>query len=431
VSRSFTGLVGEKRKEITMSAGNGRFRVVIVCVLVFLIGISVGKGMGTVLAAPPNNVYKDLEQFIDVLNLIRENYVDEVDTKKLITGAIRGMVSSLDPHSAFFTPDEYKEFQVDTTGTFGGLGIELGIIDSYPAVISPFEDTPAWRAGLKAGDKIVMIEGKPTDGMPITEAVKVLRGKPGTKVTISIMREGFARPRDVTITREIIKVPSVKYEVYDNNVVYIRIAQFQERTATDLRADLDAVVKKTEGNITGIILDLRNDPGGLLAKSVEVADFFIDDGIIVYTKGRIAGSGITFTANKEGTLPSTIPMVVLVNGGSASASEIVAGALRDHRRAILIGEKTYGKGSVQTIIPLSDGSGLKITTAKYFTPNGVSIQDKGIMPDIVVPIKETGEEKIEPEKPETGEEEKAPDIQLDKAKEVILNWDSYKGLLNK
>ena len=414
-----------------MSSGNGRFRVVIVCVLVFLIGISVGKGMDKVLAAPSGDVYKDLEQFIDVLNLIKENYVDDVDTNKLITGAIRGMVSSLDPHSAFFTPDEYKEFQVDTTGSFGGLGIELGIIDSYPGIISPIEDTPAWRIGLKAGDKIVMIEGKSTDGMTLTEAVKKLRGAAGTKVTISIMREGFTKPREYTITREIINIKSVKYDVYDNNIAYIRIVQFQDRTATDLRGVLDTVVKKTDGKITGIILDLRNDPGGLLSKSVEVADFFIDDGIIVYTKGKVPGSDITFNANKEGTLPTDIPMVVLVNGGSASASEIVAGALKDHKRAILVGEKTYGKGSVQTIIPLTDGSGLKITTAKYFTPNGTSIQDKGITPDIVVEVKDTEEQTNGTNKTEMEQEKEKPDIQLDKAKEVILNWDKYKGILGK
>ena len=374
-----------------MSAANGRLRIVIVFVLVFLIGISVGKGMDKVLAASTTGTYKNLEQFIDVLNLIKENYVDEVDAGTLVTNAIRGMVSGLDPHSVFFTPDEYEDFQVGTTGSFGGLGIELGIIDSYPGVISPIEDTPAWRIGLKAGDKIVAIEGKPTDGMTIMEAVKQLRGEPGTKVTVSIMRKGFTKPRDYTITREIINTKSIKYEVYDNNIAYVRIMRFQERTSADLRAALDAIVKKTDGNIRGIILDLRNDPGGLLNKSVEVADDFIEDGIIVYTKGRVSGSDMTFTAKKDGTLPRDIPMVVLVNGGSASASEIVAGALKDHKRAILVGEKTYGKGSVQSIIPLPDGSGLKITTAKYFTPSGISIQDKGIVPDIVIENKEPEE----------------------------------------
>ncbi|MBN2225124.1 MAG: S41 family peptidase [Deltaproteobacteria bacterium] len=412
-----------------MSAANGRLRIVIVFVLVFLIGISVGKGMDKVLAASTTGTYKNLEQFIDVLNLIKENYVDEVDAGTLVTNAIRGMVSGLDPHSVFFTPDEYEDFQVGTTGSFGGLGIELGIIDSYPGVISPIEDTPAWRIGLKAGDKIVAIEGKPTDGMTIMEAVKQLRGEPGTKVTVSIMRKGFTKPRDYTIIREIINTKSIKYEVYDNNIAYVRIMQFQERTSTDLRAALDAIVKKTDGNIRGIILDLRNDPGGLLNKSVEVADDFISEGIIVYTKGRVSGSDMTFTAKKDGTLPSDIPMVVLVNGGSASASEIVAGALKDHKRAIIVGEKTYGKGSVQSIIPLPDGSGLKITTAKYFTPSGISIQDKGIVPDIVIENKEP-EETTNGNVTETEEEMKLPDAQLDKAKEVILNWNDYKGMLS-
>jgi carboxyl-terminal processing protease len=414
-----------------MSVGNGRLRIIIVFVLVFLVGVSVGKGMEKVLAASSTGTYKSLEQFIDVLNLIKENYVDEVDTNTLITNAIRGMVSGLDPHSAFFTPDEYKEFQVETTGSFGGLGIELGIIDNYPGIISPIEDTPAWRIGLKAGDKIVAIEGKPTNGMTLMDAVKKLRGKPGTQVTISIMREGFTKPRDYTITRENINIKSVKYEVLDGNIAYIRIVQFQERTSADLRAALDAIVKKTNGNIKGIILDLRNDPGGLLSKSVEVADDFIDDGIIVYTKGRVSGSDITFTAKKEGTLPDDIPMVVLVNGGSASASEIVAGALKDHKRAILVGEKTYGKGSVQTIMPLPDGSGLKITTAKYFTPNGISIQDKGIIPDIIVENPEPAEGTNGGEVTGNGEKKVLPDPQLDKAKEVILNWNSYKGMLSR
>jgi carboxyl-terminal processing protease len=413
-----------------MSAANGRLRIIIVFVLVFLIGISVGKGMDKVLAASANGTYKNLEQFIDVLNLVKENYVDEVDTGTLVTNAIRGMVSGLDSHSVFFTPDEYKEFQVDTTGSFGGLGIELGIIGGYPGVISPIEDTPAWRMGLKSGDKIVAIDGKPTDGMTLTDAVKKMRGKPGTTVTISIVRDGFTKPKDYTITREIINIKSVKYEVYDNNIVYIRIVQFQERTSADLRAALDVVVKKTNGNIRGVILDLRNDPGGLLSKSVEVADDFIDDGIIVYTKGRVAGGDITFTAKKDGTLPNDIPMVILVNGGSASASEIVAGALKDHKRAILIGEKTYGKGSVQTIIPLPDGSGLKITTAKYYTPSGISIDGKGIVPDIVIANKEI-EETTNGVMPTPEEIKKMPDAQLDKAKEVILNWNSYKGLIGK
>ena len=282
-----------------MSAGNGRLRIIIVYVLVFLVGVSAGKGLDKVLAASSNGTYKNLEQFIDVLNLVKENYVTEVDTNALITNAIRGMVSGLDPHSAFFSPDEYKELQVETSGSFGGLGIELGVIDNYPAIISPIEDTPAWRIGLKSGDKIVAIEGKSTDGLPITEAVKKLRGKPGTKVTISIMREGFTKPRDYAITREIIKIKSVKYEVFDNNIAYVRIVQFQERTSTDMRAALDAVVKKTGGDIRGIILDLRNDPGGLLGKSVEVADDFIEEGIIVYTKGRVSGSDITFNARDD------------------------------------------------------------------------------------------------------------------------------------
>ncbi len=267
--------------------------------------------------------------------------------------------------------------------------------------------------------------------MSLIDAVKKLRGPAGTKVTISIIRKGLTKPRDYLITREVINIKSVKYEIYDNNVAYLRITQFQERTGEDTRAALDEIVKKTNGNIRGIILDLRNDPGGLLVQSVEVANFFIDEGIIVSTKGRVAGSDMTFTAKKDSTLPADIPMVVLVNGGSASASEIVSGALKDRKRAILIGEKTYGKGSVQTIIPLPDGSGLKLTTAKYYTPNGTSIDGKGIIPDIIVEVKDTGEGTNGGELPVAPETAKKPDIQLDKAKEVILNWNKYKGIIGK
>ena len=413
-----------------MSQRTGKILIIILIALVFLVGVSVGKGLDSVLASSNNAIYKELELFTDAFNLIRDNYVEEVDTHSLIYGAIRGMVSSLDIHSMFLTPDEFNNFQAETRGSFGGIGISISIVNDILTIISPIEDTPGWKAGLKAGDQILGIDGKSTEGIALTDAVNLLRGKKGTKVTITIMREGWKSPRDFTLVREIIKIQSVKYEIMDGNIAYIRISEFQERTATDLKDALDDIMDQTGGKVTGVILDLRNDPGGLLAKSIEVADLFIKEGVIVSVKGRDPGSNAVFTAHEDGTMPN-FPMVVLVNGGSASASEIVAGALKDLKRAILVGTKTFGKGSVQTILSLPDGSGLKITTAKYYTPSGISIHEVGIVPDIVVEIpipKETiaseGEKTVVPE--ETTE---IPDIQLEKAKEIIKNWTKYEHIL--
>ena len=419
-----------------MTKNAWKLKFVILFTLIFLVGVSVGKGLDKVLASS-DNIYKELEVFTDALNLIRENYVEEIDTQEVIYGAIRGMLKTLDEHSAFLTPEEFKEFQVETSGSFGGLGIVISIVNDQLTIISPIEDTPGWEAGLKEGDKIVEIDGESTEGITLYEAVNNLRGKKGTKVTIAVMREGWKKPKNFTIVRDIIKIKSVKYEIYDDNVVYIRIAEFQERTASDLRDNIDEIVDKTGGNMRGIILDLRNDPGGLLSKAVEVSDVFLDEGVIVSVKGRDSANDAVFSAHREGTLPD-MPMVVLVNGGSASASEIVAGALRDLDKAILVGTKTFGKGSVQTIIPMGDGSGLKLTTAKYFTPNGTSIHDVGITPDIVVELPEIeaeesvveGEEVIVKEE-EVTEEEEPVDVQLEKAKEVIHNWSKYENILKK
>lgn len=419
--------------ELEMSIKKGKLRFILLLTLIFLVGVSLGKGLDNVLAQS-DNIYKELEIFTNAMNIIRENYVEEVETKDLINGAISGMISSLDEHSAYLTSDKFKDFLDDTKGSFGGLGIVISIVDGTLTVISPIEDTPAWRAGLKAGDKIVTIDGVSTKGITIFEAVKKLRGKKGTKVTIAVMREGFTKPKNFTITRETIKQKSVKYEIFDNNVVYIRLTQFIETTTTDFKNALEEAEKKTNGEIKGIILDMRNNPGGLLSKSVEISDMFIDDGTIVSTEGRVSGSDMIFKAHKLGTLPD-IPMVILINGGSASASEIVAGCLKDHGRAILIGTKSFGKGSVQTIIPMSDGSGIKLTTAKYLTPSGTSLHGEGIDPNIVVEIKEpeeTDESKVEEDDSELIEaekEKKRPDIQLDKAKEVINNWGKYNILL--
>ncbi len=335
-----------------------------------------------------DNIYKNLELFTKVLSIVKKDYVEEKTYKQLIYGAINGMLSSLDPHSSFLPPESYKEMQVETKGEFGGLGIVITIKDGILTVVSPIEDTPAYKAGIKAGDKILKINGESTRDLTLMEAVKKLRGKPGTKVTISIFRPGFKKLKDITITRAIIKIKSVKKRMYENNIAYIRITQFQERTATELKKALRDLSKKY-GKIKGLVLDLRNNPGGLLSQAVAVSDVFLKKGLIVYTKGRVENSNFKFYAHNDGT-EGDYPMVVLVNAGTASASEIVSGALQDHKRAIIVGTQTFGKGSVQTIIPMSDGSAIRLTTAKYYTPSGRSIQAEGITPDIIVPQRKLG-----------------------------------------
>lgn len=346
--------------------------------------VIIGFGVQHRCAAEGGNDYESIELFTDVLKIVQKNYVEEVDTKKLVYGAINGMLSSLDPHSSFLPPDMYKEMKIETKGSFGGLGIEITVKDGYLTVISPIEDTPAFRAGIKAGDQILKIEDKLTKDMNIIDAVKRMRGPKGTKVTITIMREGFDRPKEFTLTRDIIQVKSVKFKTLDYGYGYVRIAQFQEKTDEDLIKALKTLKQESGGSLKGLILDMRNDPGGLLDQAVKVADHFIaDGGLIVYTEGRDQDSKMRFAARK-GAKELGYPMVILINGGSASASEIVAGALQDHNRAVVLGTQSFGKGSVQTIIPLSEDSGLRLTTAKYFTPKGRSIQAKGITPDIVV-----------------------------------------------
>ncbi len=335
------------------------------------------------LAAEATSQYEELQLFTDVLSLVRKSYVEDVGTRDLIYGAINGMLASLDPHSGFMTPDVFREMQIDTRGEFGGLGIEITVKDGILTVVSPIEDTPAYRAGLKAGDQIFKIEDKFTKEMSVMDAVKLMRGPKGTEITISVMREAFEKPKEFTLVRETIKVKSVKARMLENGFGYVRLAQFQERTGDDLRQALKSLRSANEGDLQGLILDLRNNPGGLLDQAVEVADLFLSEGMIVYTEGREKGSQMQFTAHRENTEPF-LPMVILINDGSASASEIVAGALKDHKRAIIMGIQSFGKGSVQTIIPLSDSSGLRLTTARYFTPAGTSIQARGITPDIVV-----------------------------------------------
>lgn len=365
-----------------MNKGKKSILFILLTALVLLGWMSTSQLPGST-SAEAKTRYEDLQLFTDVLSIVRRSYVEEVDTKELIYGAINGMLSSLDPHSSFLPPDMYKEMRIDTSGEFGGLGIEITVKDGILTVVSPIEDTPAFRAGLKAGDQILKIEDRFTKDLSIMDAVKLMRGPRGTKITITIMRQGFDTPKEFTLTRETIKVRSVRYRTLEDGYAYVRVAQFQERTADDLREAIKRVRKENNEDIRGLVLDLRNNPGGLLDQAVKVADVFLSEGLIVYTEGRESGSQMKFSANAGGT-EKNFPMVVLINGGSASASEIVAGALQDHKRAIVMGTSSFGKGSVQTIIPLSDNSGLRLTTAKYFTPLGTSIQARGITPDIIV-----------------------------------------------
>lgn len=363
--------------------------LILVMALVLLGWISTGASNPTS-QAEVRAQYENMELFTDVLSIIRKNYVEEPDTKKLIYGAINGMLSSLDPHSAFMPPDMYKEMKIDTRGEFGGLGIEISIRDNILTIVAPIEDTPAYRAGLMAGDQIIKIEDRFTKDLSIMEAVKLMRGPKGSQITITIMREGFENPKAFTLEREIIKTKSVKSRTLVDGYAYVRISQFQERTDSDLAKALANLMKENDGTLSGLVVDLRNNPGGLLDQAVNVSDFFLSSGLIVYTGGRENDSQMKFEAHADNTIPYT-PTVVLINNGSASASEIVAGALQDHGRAVIMGTQSFGKGSVQTIIPLSDDSGLRLTTAYYYTPNGRSIQALGITPDIVVPEMEVKE----------------------------------------
>ena len=331
-------------------------------------------------AASETGAYSELRAFSEVLSLVEENYVNKVDAKKLIRGAIRGMLRTLDPHTTYLNPEFFKEMQVETTGRFGGLGVEISIRDGVLTVVTPIEDTPAYKAGVQAGDQIILIEKEPTKDLSIQEVVKKLRGKPGTKVKISVRREGEEELLPFTITRRIIRIKSVRSRMLPEDIAYIRVRSFQNGTGREVK---DALASLKDEGARALVLDLRNNPGGLLSQAVSVSDIFLKAGsLIVYTKGRMTDQEHRFTSTHE--VPGgEIPMAVLVNAGSASASEIVAGALQDLERAKLIGVKTFGKGSVQTVVPLSDGSGLRLTTALYFTPKGKRIQGEGIEPDIV------------------------------------------------
>jgi len=420
---------------------NSRKKALIIsCALVGVVLAAIAIGVVSTRIVNAQSSYEDLRTFVDVLNVIKKNYVDEVKTKDLVSGAIKGMLSSLDPHSGYMSPEAFKEFQVETKGEFGGLGIQIGMKDNILTVIAPIEDTPAYKAGLKAGDKILKIAGESTKNLSIQDAVSKMRGPKGKPVVLNIYREGWTEPKDFTVIRDIIKIKSVKFKMLKDDIGYVKLTQFQEMTSEDLSKALKDLKEK---GMKSIILDLRNDPGGLLNSAVDVSGQFLPaKKLVVYIKGR---SGDKIEYYTEGDLPSypDLPMVVLVNQGSASASEIVAGALKDWNRAVIIGVQTFGKGSVQTLIPLSDGSGLRLTTAKYYTPNGISIQNVGITPDIIVKLEAKDgkgmsvirekdlEGHLQNEKNIEGpaDEEKVPieveekdDVQLQKAIDALKTW---------
>ena len=389
--------------------------------------------------------YQSLETFANILAIVQRNYVKEVETEKLITGAIEGMLGSLDPHSSYLTEDAYRELQTETEGRFGGLGLEITVRNGVLTVISPIEGTPAARAGVQPGDQVVGIDDRSTEELGLADAVKRLRGPKGSSVTISVRREGQDKLLKFTIVRDVIEISSVRAHVLESGFLYARIAQFQDRTSENLRA---ALAKEQPGgeSIKGFVLDLRNNPGGLLNQAVGVSDLFLDSGLIVYTNGRQDQQKQKFSASRENSRTG-FPMVVLVNGGSASASEIVAGALQDHKRALILGTKTFGKGSVQTILPLGGRSALRLTTAEYFTPNGRSIHDIGIQPDIVMDRSTppspsgTGTQAKSSETPPASESPAqgsvAPDStvqrlksdpQVERALELLKGWEMFRGL---
>ena len=354
--------------------------------LSFLVGVSL-TAVHTVWAEkeppPANNKLPldELRTFTGVLDAVKQDYVEPVKDKDLLENAIRGMLNNLDPHSAFLDAEAFQDLQIGTSGEFGGLGLEVGQENGFLKVIAPIDDTPAQRAGIRPGDLIIRLNDVSVKGMALPDAIQRMRGKPNTAITLTIVREGARKPLKIKLVREVIQVRSVKSRLLEPGFGYLRVTQFQSKTAPGMRQALQEIEQQNKGLLRGVVLDLRNNPGGVLNGAVEVADDFLEEGTIVQTKGRSNGSDQTFKAT-PGDLLKGAPLVVLVNGGSASASEIVAGALQDHHRALILGERTFGKGSVQTILPLGNGTAVKLTTARYYTPSGRSIQAEGIEPDI-------------------------------------------------
>jgi carboxyl-terminal processing protease len=437
-----------------------KLSVIALLVGVFFLGFVVGaQEKRPARGAENKEIYEYLKTFSDVIDLVKKNYVDVTQDRELVYAAIKGVLESLDPHSSFMTPDMYKEMQTETKGEFGGIGIEITIKDGFPTVITAIEDTPAFKAGLKSNDQILRIDSKPTKGMGLIDVVKLIRGQKGKPVALTIMREGFTAPKDYAVVRDIIVVKSVKYRMLDDENGYVRITQFQEKTGKDLDLAIRELRKSEKGkSLKGVVLDLRNDPGGLLDQAVDVSDKFMSDGLITYIEGRKADQKIKYFAKKKDD-DFMGPLVVLVNEGSASGSEIVAGALQDSKRAVIVGTKTFGKGSVQTIIPLGDGSAVRLTTARYYTPKGRSIQAEGIAPDIVIendmarkrdrvlmPIKERDLDKhLEGDSQKKPNNQVAPapppaapsstdkksledeDFQLYMALQIVKSWDTLRG----
>ncbi|QFY42347.1 S41 family peptidase [Candidatus Methylospira mobilis] len=354
-----------------------------------LIGLGMALGVAVTCAgltfaddpADSNLPFEGLKTFSEVYGRIRQDYVEAVPDSKLLENAIRGMLEGLDPHSTYLDQEQYNELKVGTTGQFGGLGIEVGMENGFVKVISPIDDTPAQKAGIKAGDLIIRLDDKPVKGLSLNDAVKLMRGEPGSKIVLTVVREGLEQPLKIDIIRDIIKVKSVKSRMLEKGYGYVRISSFQAKTGENVEDAVEDL--KKDGPMSGLVLDLRNNPGGVLNAAVSVSDAFLNDGLIVYTDGRIEDAKMKFNAT-PGDILNGAPIVVLTNAGSASASEIVAGALQDHKRAIIMGEKTFGKGSVQTVLPTSNGGAVKLTTARYYTPSGRSIQAEGITPDVPI-----------------------------------------------
>ena len=358
------------------------------------VGLAIGLILGVMVAtshqvlakrnAPIELPLTDIRLFTDVYARVKKDYVEEVGDKTLLEGAIRGMLLSLDPHSAFLSKDEFRELQIGTTGEFGGLGIEVGMENGFVKVISPIEDTPADKAGVEAGDLIIKLDETQVKGLTLNEAVKLMRGKRGTEILLTIVRDGEDKPIEISVTRDVIRVKSVRSRFLEPGYGYIRISSFQSKTTRNVIAAVEKLRSKADEGLQGIVLDLRNNPGGVLTGAVGVSDIFLKDGeLIVYTKGRVRDAELKYSASTNDSTEGA-PIVVLINEGSASASEIVAGALQDHKRAVIMGKNSFGKGSVQTILPLKENAALKLTTARYYTPAGRSIQAEGIEPDILV-----------------------------------------------
>ena len=363
-----------------------QFKTALILVLGIFVGISAsitGNVLATKDAEPAGLPLDQLRNFSDIFSRIKSDYVEVVEDETLLENAIKGMLTGLDPHSTYLNPDEYKELRIGTSGQFGGLGIQVGMEDGFVKVISPIDDTPAFHAGVKAGDLIIRLDDQSVKGMTLNDAVKLMRGTPGSDIQLTIVREGEEKPLVIKVTRDIIKVESVKNRMLDPGYGYVRVTNFQSKTPIDLLQAINDLKKENGDELKGLVLDLRNNPGGVLNAAADVSDLFITKGKLVYTEGRIENSHFEFNA-KPGDVLNGVPMVVLINGGSASASEIVAGALQDHKRAIVMGSKSFGKGSVQTIQELRSGGAVKITTARYFTPSGRSIQGEGITPDIIL-----------------------------------------------